>query len=81
VGEREQFVSEAEFENPSAPAASRGLSAISSQQYREFANEWKSLAQAASSEPARALSLKMVSIWLEAAARCEASFAGYTKRV
>jgi hypothetical protein len=81
MGEREQPVSEDEFENSSAAAASRELSAISSQQYREFANEWKHLARTVSSDHARELSLKMMNIWLEAAMRCEAGLPPrYTER-
>ena len=81
MGERERPISEVEFENPSSAAASRELSAISSQQYREFANEWKALAQVVSSDPARELSLKMMNIWLEAAMRCEAGLPPrYTER-
>ena len=53
---------------------------LSSRQYREYADEWKSSAQTAYSDAARALSLKMASIWLEAAMRCEAGLAtSYTE--
>jgi hypothetical protein len=72
MGEREQPVSEVEFENSSGSAASRELSAISSQKYRELANAWKSLTQDLSGDHARELSIKMMNIWLEAAVRCEA---------
>jgi hypothetical protein len=77
MGERDHLISEIEFKNlfrgdPSAPAASDGLLSLSSRQYREYADEWKSSAQTAYSDAARELSLKMANIWLEAAMRCEA---------
>jgi len=61
--------------DPSDPAASDGLLSLSSRQYREYADEWKSSAEAAYSDHARDLSLKMANIWLEAAMRCEAGLA------
>jgi|SRR5271155_2459674 len=86
MGQRDHLVSEIAFRNlflgdPSTPAASEGLLSLSSRQYREYADEWKSSAQTAYSDAARALSLKMASIWLEAAMRCEAGLAtSYTER-
>jgi hypothetical protein len=80
MGERDHLISEIEFKNlflgdPSTPAASDGLLSLSSRQYREYADEWKSSAQTAYSDHARELSFKMASIWLEAAMRCEAGLA------
>jgi hypothetical protein len=86
MGERDHLVSEIEFKNlfrgdPSSPAASDGLLSLSSRQYREYADEWKSSAQTAYSDAARELSLKMANIWLEAAMRCEAGLGtSYTER-
>jgi hypothetical protein len=86
MGERDHLVSEIEFKNlfrgdPSSPAASDGLLSLSSRQYREYADEWKSSAQTAYSDAARELSLKMANIWLEAAMRCEVGLAtSYTER-
>jgi hypothetical protein len=77
MGERDHLISEIEFKNlflgdPSTPAASEGLLSLSSRQYREYADEWKSSAQTAYSDHERELSFKMANIWLEAAMRCEA---------
>ncbi len=58
----------------SAPTADSGLLSISPLQYREYADEWKGLARAASDNRQRALCLKMASIWLHAAVRFEAGF-------
>ncbi len=86
MGQRDHLISEIEFKNlflgdPSSPAASEGLLSLSSRQYREYADEWKSSAQTAYSNAARELSLKMASIWLEAAMRCEVGLGtSYTER-
>jgi hypothetical protein len=86
MGERDHFISELEFKNlflgdPSTPAATDGLLSLSSRQYREYADEWKSSAQTAYSDQARELSFKMANIWLEAAIRCEAGLAtSFTER-
>ena len=86
MGERDHLISEIEFKNlflgdPSTPAASDGLLSLSSRQYREHADEWKSSARTAYSDHARELSFKMAKIWLEAAMRCEAGLAeSYTER-
>ncbi len=57
-----------------APTSDSGLLSISPQQYREFADEWKGLARAASGDLQRELYLKMANIWLHAAIRFEAGF-------
>ncbi len=86
MGEQDKLASELEFRklflgNPNTPAASDGLLRLSSLQYREYADEWKSSAQTAYSDAARELSLKMAKIWLEAAMLCEASLgAGFAER-
>src|SRR5271168_423938 len=86
MGERDHLISEIEFKSlflgdPSNPAASDGLLSLSSQQYREYADEWTSSAETAYSNHARELSLKMANIWLEAARRCEAGLAtSYSER-
>jgi hypothetical protein len=78
MGERSRLISEIEFRklflgDPSTPATSNGLLMLSSRQYREYADEWRSSAVTANSDHARELSLKMANIWLEAAVQCEAS--------
>jgi len=55
-----------------APATDSGLLSISPRQYREYADEWKSLAGTASNDRSRALYLKMANIWLYAAVEFEA---------
>jgi hypothetical protein len=57
-----------------APTAVSELLSISPRQYREFADEWKALARAATNDQQRALYLKMANIWVHAAIRFEAGF-------
>jgi hypothetical protein len=75
MSERDSFLSEFEFRKLSSvdpDAVGDGLLSVSSRQYRQFADEWKSLAHTSSSAQARELAQKMVNIWLEAAVLCEA---------
>jgi hypothetical protein len=57
-----------------APPADGGILSISPRMYREYADEWKVLARAATSDPARELCLKMANIWLHVAIRFESGF-------
>jgi topoisomerase IA-like protein len=57
-----------------AQTADSGLLLISPRQYREYADEWKVLARAASGDQQREICLKMANIWLHAAIRFESGF-------